>query len=397
MNRGMVLAILVMVPIALLNGCWDRRDPELRGHVTAVAFDVEEGGGFHVIAQISNHLALTGGQNGDRGAGEARSFWVVSANGRTPLDAMRNLAPGTSRELFWAYTEVVLLSEELARRGVGPVMDLFERERQLRTGALIAVVTGDLRMLMESEAPLDETGSKGLHRLMFTLPLERSTFPTKRITDLYMRLAAPGQEMLIGKMQVLVEDWEEEHVHVPPATVGGAALFRGDRMVGWADGEEVVGWAYASGRSTRCKMLIEPPGEETPISLSLSRVMHQIRPVHDDGGVRIELTLHGEGEIQSFPAQGNLALESEFIRSLEKRAAESIRSRIEATLARSQELNSDILGLGNLIYRKNYGLWNEIGEDWDDIFPTLVVDIKVHVNIARTGLTTDSLQIGGGK
>lgn len=122
-----------------------------------------------------------------------------------------------------------------------------------------------------------------------------------------------------------------------------------------------------------------------------------MRPVHDDGGVSIELTLHGEGEIQSFPAQGNLALESEFIRSRERRAAESLRGRIESTLARSQEFNSDILGLGNLIYRKNYRLWNEIGEHWDEIFPTLVVDIEVHVNITRTGLTTDSLQSGGGK
>ncbi|MFO8059419.1 MAG: hypothetical protein R6U70_02005, partial [Bacillota bacterium] len=143
-----LLAALIISGAFLGSSCWDRRDPEHLAYVIGTGFDVEEDGRFHVIAQLANPLVL-GGELGATG-GEDKAFWVVSASGYTPLDAMRNLAEGTSRELFWAHNRVVMFSEELARRGIAPVLDLFERQRQLRTIAHPAVVSGDLRTLMEA-------------------------------------------------------------------------------------------------------------------------------------------------------------------------------------------------------------------------------------------------------
>ena len=90
---------------------------------------------------------------------------------------MRNLTKGISREFFWAHNRIFVLSEELARNGIYPVMDMVERERQLRTSGYVVVADGDVRKLMEAEFPLEETGARGLDRQIATIRYERSLFP----------------------------------------------------------------------------------------------------------------------------------------------------------------------------------------------------------------------------
>jgi spore germination protein KC len=75
---------------------------------------------------------------------------------------MRKLTEGVSREFFWAHNRISLLSEEVARKGIYPIMDMVERERQLRTSGHVVIVDGDVKKLMEAEFPLEETGARGL-------------------------------------------------------------------------------------------------------------------------------------------------------------------------------------------------------------------------------------------
>jgi len=107
----------------------------------------------------------------------------------------------------------------------------------------------------------------------------------------------------------------------------------------------------------------------------------------DEENWRIELKVNIDGRIQEFSGPGELDTESELTRSLERRAAATVRNQIEEMLSRSQELKADVCGFGNLVYRKNPQLWQKLGPAWDDeIFPGLKVDLQVKFKILRTGL-----------
>ena len=112
---------------------------------------------------------------------------------------------GTSREFFWAHNRVLLFSEKLARRGIGEILDLVARERQFRPVMTPAVVEGNLRRLMEAQFPLEESGARGLDRLIVTTQFDLAVFPLMLFYELYSTLGQPGVEMIIGKIEVLEE------------------------------------------------------------------------------------------------------------------------------------------------------------------------------------------------
>ncbi len=398
------LALLLLVAAlagSLCTGCWNRREPELLGIVLAAGFDYNpEDGLYRVIAEIANPASMGQSNNGGDGGGGSgeKSFWTAEAAGHTPFEAVRNLDSISSRQLFWAHCRVVLFSERLARRGLKDVLDLLERGRQFRLIAKPVVVDGDLRKVMDTDFPLEETGAKGLDRFIVTNRFEKSVFPEKDLNELISTLGQQGQEMIIGKLSVPEKEKEDSKNSLktgapPPARVGGSALFRGDRMVGWATDNETLGWAYATGRAFRSILIIESP-EKKGSYISIGAFGHnaQMRLQGDADDWRIELKVKIDGRIQDYEGPGKLDSDNELIRALERRSAAAARNRIEALLSRSQELKSDVIGFGNLIYRKNPKLWQQIESRWDEeIYPQLKIDLFVEFNILRSGLTSSPL------
>ncbi len=405
LKRLMLMLLLVAILAGgLCAGCWNRREPELLGVVLAAAFDYDpESGLYQVFAQLANPIVMGGGNGGSSGdgggdGGGKKPFWTAVAEGHTPFEAIRNLVETSSRDLCWAHCRVVLFSEDLARRGIKDIMDLFERERQFRLIVKPAVVDGDLRKIIEADFPLEETGARGLDRFIVTTRFERSIFPEKNLNELITTWSQPGKEMIIGRLEVLETGKNSSGesgggATGAPARIGGSALFRGDRMVGWATAKQTQGWAYAAGRAFRSNFVIESPVKEgSYISIEAFGLSTQMRLRGDEKNWRIELTVKMQGRIQEFGEPGNLDTESELIRSLERRAAEAARNRIEAMLSRSQELKADVFGFGNLIYRKWPLLWQKIGSRWDEeLFPQLNIDLVVEFRILRAGLVKDSL------
>jgi len=281
-------------------------------------------------------------------------------------------------------------------------MDTRERERQLRPAAQIAIVQGDIGKLMKSEFPLEESGAEGIDRQINTIRYERSLFPVRTLNELYSTLAQPGVELFIGRIEV-TEDIEKSGGQTsgdsaapdapPPARIGGGAIFKGDRMVGWADDKQTTGWCYATGRSFRSTLLItDPADDKTEIGVEITQLDSRMRPVTDTGDLGIEMVIRADGRIQNFPASGKLDIETPYIKSLEKRIAQAIRNTVESTINVSRELESDIIGFGNLIYRKQPKLWEQIGDRWYEVFEDMEIDIKVDMNIRHAGLTASPME-----
>ncbi len=383
----------------LCSGCWNRREPELLGVVLAVGFDYdEENDLYQIFAQLADPIAMGGGSSSEDGGGKGeKAFWTMEAKGCTPFAAVRHLIGTSSRALFWPHCRVLLLSEKVARKGIADIFDLFERGRQFRLIVKPAIVAGDLRKIMETEFPLEQTGARGLDRLILTTRFERSIFPDKNLNELIATHAQPGKEMLIGRLKVLDTEAgkeEEDGSIPPPAQLGGSAFFRGDRMVGWATPRQTQGWSYGSGRAFRSTFAIESPtDEENHISIETFGHDARMRLRGDENNWQIELKVKLHGRIQEFDGPGKLDTENELTRSLERRAAQAVRNNIESTLSRSQELKADIFGFGNLIYRKNPQLWQKISSRWDEeIFPQLTIDLTVEFDILHSGMVKGSVE-----
>ncbi|HEX3047446.1 MAG TPA: Ger(x)C family spore germination C-terminal domain-containing protein [Bacillota bacterium] len=80
-------------------------------------------------------------------------------------------------------------------------------------------------------------------------------------------------------------------------------------------------------------------------------------------------------------AKANLSVKD--IREIEQKTERAVKAEMLKTIRRLQELNSDILGLGELVRATRPEVWRRI--DWDQEFPRVQVKIDFKFNIERTG------------
>ncbi|NLZ28067.1 MAG: Ger(x)C family spore germination protein [Firmicutes bacterium] len=396
MRTGMtaLLMILIMICSTSMTGCWNLHEPEDLAVVLATAFDYDdEKGLFNVIVQLANPLGSTT-NTGEGTTEKHKSFEVLSAYGKTPFEAMQSLGQISCRMVFWGHNRVILFSEKMARHGIKEALDVIERRRLTRLTARPAVIRGDIRKLMEAECPFEETGAEGLEKLIATVPYEKSVINTNLFIDLYNTLEEPGKEMFMGKIKVREEENCAEEEGSASAEVGGGAIFKGDRMVGWASQQQTEGWLYALERGFIFNINIECPGSDGEyIAIEISKPKSSMVPTGSGREVGVRLKVNARGSVEDISCYKNV-MDRDFRLAVERRSAQVIRNRISDMIRKSQELESDICGFGYLIYRKRPDIWKEIGADWDEIFPHLPVDLDVRFKLIRSGLVENPLKMG---
>ncbi len=386
------LFIIILFLTSILTGCWNRRDPELLGFVIATGFDYDPRSKlYQVMAQVANPLGSASQEQGG-GVADKKPFWVVEARGHTPFEARENLALKSSVELFWAHNSILAIGEDLAKEGILPVLDLFERERQLRIIARPMIVEGDLLSLLKAEFPLEETSSRGLWRQASTIMFERTRYPSRVVREVIITLARPGFDIMICRVKALSAGGDDSGGTgaTPPAKLAGAAVFEKDHMVGWIGEREVAGWHWVQGRTHRATLIVMSPLDRSPLTVEIHRSHAKVTPRVEGENVTITIKIHARGRVQEQITPGDLVDIKERHTSLENRTAAVIENDVRIALERAQELNSDYLGFGNLIHRKLPREWDELEPKWKEIFPTLTLDIQVQVDIVRAGLVTSA-------
>lgn len=50
------------------------------------------------------------------------------------------------------------------------------------------------------------------------------------------------------------------------------------------------------------------------------------------------------------------------------------------------DLNADLIGTADYLYKFHPNMWQEIEDDYDDIFPDIDIEVDINVEIRRRGL-----------
>lgn len=385
--RGYLIWIILL--LLLCTGCWDRREPENRAYVLATAFGYDEKKDLYkVTVQVATPIASPG----EDGGGAQPAVAIISAKGHTPFEAVRNLTLYMTREPFFAHNKLVIFSQSLAERGIGPVMDYLIREREMRLIAKPLVLEGDnLTRFLRVDVPLEMTPAEGLERQIALSGIERAIFPSRSLTEISTILPFPGREMLIGR--AMIHDHEEEDLIGGSGAIrgiihlGGGAVFLGDTMQGWFDERATRGWFFIQGRVKRALTnILCPAHDEHPITIEIHEVERKLTPIVEEGQPRVELLVRAEGRIQNQSCPIGFIKESEMTDSLNRRMAQTIENDIKISIERAQELGADIFGFGNSFYRLLPKEWKEMKEDWGSIFVNLPIKIEVEAHVRRAGL-----------
>lgn len=402
--------------------------------VDLLALDAGDGDLIELTAQIIIPTRLGVGPTD---GGQDPPFFVTGARGATVAEAVANLEKRVPRQIFLEHVQLLIVGEQLARRGLFPILDFLVREREIRPDLLVAVTPGRASSLLGLAPPLPAIPADAWKTVIRN---ERVAVTSMR--NLFLALGEDGMDPFLTALA-------PAPLPEPGGAGGagggngggagsggggggggqgsggggaaggdmeliGAGLFRSDRLVGYLNREEALGLQLLISDRPRTILSVAekdvlaelgtapspagsggdgsgaalPPADPMPgiIALRLTRSDSSLVPVGMDPPT-LQLKVRLITEVAN--AASVLDVEdAEVAGAIERVAARNVVRHVEAALGKMQALHSDAAGLGARFRRRRPAWWRTMRSRWSDLFRQARLVYDVEVTVARTGLAT---------
>ena len=364
--RKKSLMILVIVPL-LLTGCWDQRLLVNRTLVNGLSFDLTKEGKIAASVRALNIKSMGGGQF-------ELNDELVEAQRPTVVGLGLDLDSRISGEIDASKAHVLIIGEELAKKGIHPFIEFFYRSRDSYLSSKIVISKGKAHDILTVEK---EKSPIAFVILQLLEGAEADTvIPKKTTFTVWNNILDPGKDMVLPYLERAASDKVE---------AAGVALFNGDRYTGKTLTKEKCGLLLSMmnqlGRTNRMALILGSKSNRQSISFSVRNLRRNLEvQVDKDNKIISKINLNLNIEVVSYPQdfkeQVNIKkLNKELSKELSKQAKEITNTLVKA--------NCDALGIGRRISSYHPELWKKI--NWEDEYKNVQFEPTVKVNIIKTG------------
>lgn len=400
MNKKLVKGVLQLM-IALqftlvLSGCWERKELNEIAFVLGIGLDKADKG-YTVSMQVVIPSAISSQSTGG-GGGTGVPVVVYKFTVPTFYDAQRMLNLDSSRTSYLGHIRVLVIGEELARSGVGEILDVFKRSREPRMDFYVMVARGTTASdVLNVLTPMDKLPANKLFSSLDNSYKDSAKTVAVTLDDFIENLLSQGENPVLTGVEVMGNPKDgEEKSNVERTTPKArleyhtVAVFRKDKLIGWLNEGETIGYNYINDKVTSHSGPIA--GEDgKPIVIEAIQATTKRKVKIIDGEPHIYLDVKTLCNIEEVQSTENLESEST-IRRLEKETEERIIERMQDTVEQvNNRFNVDIMGFGQSIYHANPKAWAKLQQKkGDNYLKSLPIHYSASVVINRVGLTDNS-------
>lgn len=368
--------------LILLAGCWDKAELTEYGYVQAVAIDQAERGRIELTPLFYDPAG--GGDTG--GAGEKKTGGGISfpVKSDTVYNAVREITYHLGRKAKWDHMRTIIISDEFAQKqNVGDVMDFFSRNNEPRATIMVLIADGKAGDYVKIKPFIESTMGQQLRRMEesgYQYSAKTSRFP---LIDLTVQLKGKSGSVA---MPIISKDPSTGK----RAVVTGMALLKEGRMIkrtitpNQTPALLMLQNKYKSG-------IVELPcnkpsndGTTKIESFEIQTLATKVKPEIKSGKVSVQVDIQVSGRIGELVCSTLKSVTEE--KAFEKRAAERVKAQTEEVIQLLQKKKTDVIGIGDRIYRKNPKLWKTWQSTWSQRFSEMAFKIDVSVRITDTGM-----------
>jgi spore germination protein KC len=378
-----VISSLLLCSI-LLGGCWDRREVNDVAFVMGTGLD-KEGDQYRITMQIAlpGQLGSSGSTGGGGGTSGTKSYYLESRTGPSFRGASSEEQRGVSRTLNFSHRRVLLFSEELARQGIGSMMDVLARIPQNRLSSLVVVTKGKALDVLQADAPIEQYPAEMVRELNYSYMKK-----PRSIKLLMNSILLEGIDPIVPVMSIVKNgppDLKDKKTNIQ---VDGLAVFRKDRLTGIIDDHLSRFLLLGMDQGKDTEIFVTPPRGKGYLSVHLIENSVQIKPYIRGDDIRMTIHINCNGNVKENETNFDISNE-ENLKWLEQQVAEKIKQDLgEAVRVVQQKYRSDVLGLGRVIITNLPGEWERIKPRWDQLYPKVGVVVNPVVHIENIGAIT---------
>ncbi|MSS43931.1 Ger(x)C family spore germination protein [Anaerosalibacter bizertensis] len=369
------LIIIIALMAIFLTGCWDVIEINERIFVTAVGIDLNEDPNIeneYLVTYVYPNIASI-----KDGGSQKENKFVKSTVVETPFEGSRELTTRLDKPLFFRHMKVIVIGEELLKKPdkIKEFFDGLGRDPRINRKVQIIVAQGKAKDVLSTKTEQELVVGGYLNGMLKNKQLA-ARFSNRTFSDVMKDLQVSNVSMIPRAVPKKDE-----------FKLSGSAIIKDYRLIGWLG--ETENSLVALVKGDVISEIVNVPYKDTIVSYIISNAICK-KDVHaDNENINVDINIFTEGYLQEYKYEGETnAFDQEFLKTVEKRVKYKIEKDLEKIIGDIQnKYNADILCIGEHISKFEPDLWKEIEEDWDEIFPTLNINVHADVKIRRTGLT----------
>ena len=373
---------LMLLLCILLCGCWNYRQLNQISIVVGMSVDKAANDDYLLHFEL---IDLS--QPGDKAKGQS---FLVESTGKTIFEAARNTKTKVADKLYFGNMEILVISNQIVKEdGIMSILDWFSRDAEPRETMKI--------LISQEETAWEILNTKGLSNGLVSIDLKEIVESDPETTastinreayDVYRNIKSQGLNLLLPAVHCVENKQNsvtKDEITKKIAAANGIAIFKGDKFLGYLSPKETFYTLFVLDEIQGGVISMAMNNSLKPnIGLEISTSKTKKSYKYENGKITAKLDI--ETSVYLDEVDTKIDVENpEIIKKIEQEAAKTLTKNIKNTIKKVQtQFNSDIFGFGNTIYKKDYKLWEELKPNWDQIFPTVEVEINAKIHIRNT-------------
>lgn len=368
--------LLISILLFLLTGCWNYRELNDYAIVTGMAIDYSDN-------KYEVSLLFSSSKKTDKE--QDSIITVYSDKGNSIYEAIKNISLSIPKEIYLSHLSTVIISEDLARKGINPLLDYLLREPQSHQNFYIIIAKDTkAKNILSILAPLSDYPSQNITSNIKITEQLQGRITDAKFNKFVSKIIQKGINPISNSIILIGDEEEGTKKEKQENSITGAqtkldtiGIFKDDKLIDWADISESIGINMLLGDVKVLYFDLPCENNKTVITTNSYNIKNKVEKN------KITINITAKGMINEVGC--NLDLQNyKVIDKLQEEAKDKMEEYVYKALNKAKKLKTDIFGYGNMIYKKYPHYFNSI-DNWDEYFSNLDFTINVDFKLKEKG------------
>lgn len=339
--------------------------------------------------------------NTSKGSSAGVPVMTLTETGDTLFEAIRKMTSKTSRRLFFSHTQLLVIGEQMARKGIYPLMDLIERNSDIRTDIAVLVTRGttakdilQVSTQMESIPANQMNDAISVNQIAYGMIYKVVVHDiTRMASDGKKEVALPSISIDGSKSAGNTSDNIDRIQAQATPDFRTMAVFRDGKLVQYLKMNESRGLSFIHNKVTSSVIKLACPDSKGFMTVELKGSKTETKAKKKSAEMPlIQIEISPTGSINEIMCPGINVVEEKTMQQIEELVNEVVRGEVNAAITKLQkQLHTDALGWAGIVYKQQPQMWKRIERDWDSLFPEIPYEIFCRTEIKDAGIRVDSI------
>ncbi|MDK2801874.1 MAG: Ger(x)C family spore germination protein [Oscillospiraceae bacterium] len=394
MIKKILLILGTLLMLSSLTGCLKTINLSDRAIVQAIGIDYDED-----KYKLSIQIFSPEGSGGQTAIDTSKqNSKVITTEGKTIGEAMSKADLKQGKKIFYGHNRLIILGESSAKKGLENVISFFNTDAQSKSDVGMLVVKGDANEILNAKITQGILPAETIEKIVRNAEDTGQSFQV-RFYDVAKNYKSTTNSVSIPVIKL--EDAEDNSGEKKEEESASSEKSEGDSKVISMDGISVFLdgrlKTYIDQENTRAIQILLQKFKSSVVvsesdsigtsSVEIFKSQIKINPRIKNGDMSVDIIVKTDGIVKEIVVPEDREVPVFEYKDIEDSLEDVIKDEIDNVLYLTlKENNIDIFNFMDRIKQKYPSYWKDNRDDIGNIISNLGYNVKIDVNIDRTGL-----------